>query len=464
MSKKKKDKDWYKVVTKRAEDVVLNLPVDREAERAVLGGLMMGAVHFSDVHEYLDQEDFFGESHQTLFALLVSLIKKSEATDLVSVLHHASHQEKIEDIGGHEYITELYTSSSTAYNIDFHASIVKDLATRRRLMQNASVIIQAAQTGMATIDDVLELAEKKVFEITQSAESKDWQAIEKVVGQEFERIQQLMEISSDVTGMDTGFTDLNKILSGLQKTDLVILAARPAMGKTALALNIALNVAKEGNGVGIFSMEMSAGQLVTRLMCTEGRVDAGAVRTGKLNRDTDIPRLVDAAQHLHKMPIYIDDTPGLTINQLSSKSRRLKAANPDLGLIVVDYIGLMLGDSRMSRQEQVSEASRGLKGLAKELDVCVMALSQLNRSVESRTDKRPMPSDLRESGAIEQDADIISFIYRDEYYNPESPDKGVAEVIIAKQRNGSTGTVKLFFEGKHTRFDNYTDRATDDYM
>jgi replicative DNA helicase len=464
MANKRKADDWYKVVNKRAEDVVLNLPVDRDAERAVLGGLMMGAVHFSDVHEYLDSEDFFGEAHQTLFALLVSMIKKGEATDLVSVLHQATHQEKSEKIGGHEYITQLYTSSSTAYNIDFHASIVKDLATRRRLMQNANVIIQAAQTGLATIDDVLELAEKKVFEITQSAESKDWQSIEKVVGQEFERIQALMEISSDVTGMDTGFIDLNKILSGLQKTDLFILAARPAMGKTALALNIALNVAKEGNGVGIFSMEMSAGQLVTRLMCTEGRVDAGAVRTGKLNQDTDIPRLVDAAQELHQMPIYIDDTPGLTINQLSSKSRRLKAANPDLGLIVVDYIGLMLGDSRMSRQEQVSEASRGLKGLAKELDICVMALSQLNRSVESRTDKRPMPSDLRESGAIEQDADIISFIYRDEYYNPDSPEKGVAEVIIAKQRNGSTGTVKLFFEGKHTRFDNYTERSTDDYM
>ncbi len=461
---KKKEKDWYQKVTERAEDVVLKLPYEREAERSVLGGLMMGAVHFSDVHEYLTAEDFFDESHQTLFDLLVKMIKKGENTDLVSVLHQASHQEKLDKIGGHEYITELYTSSSTAYNIDFHAAIVKEQATRRRLMKNANVIIQAAQTGIATIDDVLELAEKKVFEITQSAESKDWQSIENVVGQEFERIQQLMDIASDVTGMDTGFTDLNKILSGLQKTDLVILAARPAMGKTALALNIALNVAKEGNGIGIFSMEMSAGQLVTRLMCTEGRVDAGAVRTGKLNRDTDIPRLVDAAQELHRLPIYIDDTPGLTINQLSSKSRRLKAANPDLGLIVVDYIGLMVGDGRMSRQEQVSEASRGLKGLAKELDVCVLALSQLNRSVESRTDKRPMPSDLRESGAIEQDADIISFIYRDEYYNPESPEKGVAEVIIAKQRNGSTGTVKLFFEGKHTRFDNYTERATDDYM
>ena len=338
-----------------------------------------------------------------MFDLLVSMIKKGEATDLVSVLHQATHQEKSEKIGGHEYITELYTSSSTAYNIDFHASIVKDLATRRRLMQNANVIIQAAQTGLATIDDVLELAEKKVFEITQSAESKDWQSIEKVVGQEFERIQALMEISSDVTGMDTGFTDLNKILSGLQKTDLVILAARPAMGKTALALNIALNVAKEGNGVGIFSMEMSAGQLVTRLMCTEGRVDAGAVRTGKLNQDTDIPRLVDAAQELHQMPIYIDDTPGLTINQLSSKSRRLKAANPDLGLIVVDYIGLMLGDSRMSRQEQVSEASTWLEGIG-EGTRCMRHTLPTNRSVESRTDKRPMPSDLRESGAIEQDA------------------------------------------------------------
>ena len=456
--------NWLDVIQKRAESDSLDLPHSRASERAVVGGLMMGAAHFSDVHEFLEPEDFFQESHQLMFEVLVKMIKDGSALDIASVIHHISHQEKMKKVGGAAYVTGLLTDTSTSYNIDHHASIVKEMSVRRKLMRNANLIMKAAKTGMATIDDVLELAEKKVFEVTQSAEQKDWQAIDKVVSQEFERIQHLMEVGSDVTGMDTGFTDLNKILSGLQKTDLVILAARPAMGKTALALNIALSVAKEGNGVGVFSMEMSAGQLVTRLLCTEGRVDAGAVRTGNLHRENDIPRLVDAAQELHKLPLYIDDSPGLTINQLRSKARRLKASDPNLGLIVVDYIGLMPGDSKVSRQEQVSESSRGLKGLAKELEVCVLALSQLNRGVESRTDKRPMPSDLRESGAIEQDADIISFIYRDEYYNPDTSDKGVAEIIIAKQRNGSTGTVKLFFEGKHTRFDNYTERSSEDYL
>lgn len=462
MTQSKKE-DWLKKITKRAAEDNLDFPQSWESERAVLGGLMMGAAKFSDVHESLIDEDFFHERHQIIFSVILQMIKSGQGIDLTSVVHQVAHQELMERVGGAQYITGLYTDTSTSYNIEHHATTVRELSVRRRLMQNANVILKAAHTGMVNIDDVLELAEKKVFEVTQAADQKDWQAIDKVVTQEFERIQHLMEVSSDVTGMDTGFTDLNKILSGLQKTDLFILAARPAMGKTALALNIALNVAKAGNGVGIFSMEMSAGQLVTRLLCTEGMVHAGSVRTGKLNRETDVPNLVDAAQRLHQLPVYIDDTPGVTINQLRSKARRLKAANPDLGLIVVDYIGLMPGDGRQSRQEQVSESSRGLKTLAKELDVCVMALSQLNRGVESRTDKRPMPSDLRESGAIEQDADIISFIYRDEYYNPDSPDKGVAEVIIAKQRNGSTGTVKLLFQGEFTRFDNYTERSEEGY-
>ena len=224
-----------------------------------------------------------------------------------------------------------------------------------------------------------------------------------------------------------------------------------------------LNVARNGNGVGIFSLEMSVGQLVTRLLCTEGLVDAGKVRTGMLSREFDLPKLSNAAEVLYTLPIFLDDSPGINISQLRSKARRLKANNDNLGLIVVDYIGLMSGDARASRQEQVSESSRGLKALAKELDVCVLALSQLNRGVEQRTDKRPVPSDLRESGAIEQDADIITFIYRDEYYNEDSLAKGVAEVIIAKQRNGSTGTVELNFEGKHTRFFN-RDKRNDEYL
>ena len=442
----------------------LALPNNLDAERAVLCAMMLGAHSFSDVQVYLKPTDFYREAHQNLFKIIVDMINTGEPVEGPIVAQKVVRTNQAEAVGGLNYLISLYsTEGSTAYHIDYYAEIVREHAVRRALIKNANAILKQAQDGANDINDVLEFAEKKVFEVTQNADQRDWQEISVVVDQEFTRIQGLMEISSDLTGMDTGFKDLNKILSGLQRTDLVILAARPAMGKTALALNIALNVAKTGIGVGIFSLEMSAGQLVTRLMCMEGMVDAGAVRTGQLDRELDIPKLNDAAERLYTLPIFIDDTPGCTITQLCSKSRRLKAAHDNLGLIVVDYIGLMPGDKSLSRQEQVSESSRGLKGLAKELNVCVMGLSQLNRGVESRTDKRPMPSDLRESGAIEQDADIISFIYRDEYYHEDSPDKGIAEVIIAKQRNGSTGTVKLHFEGKHTRFFNRSTIDEEDY-
>jgi replicative DNA helicase len=282
----------------------------------------------------------------------------------------------------------------------------------------------------------------------------DWSVLSELVDQEFLRIQNLASRGEDITGVPTGFVDLDRMLAGLQRTDLLILAARPSMGKTALALNICQNCAHQGFGVGVFSLEMGRGQLATRMLTCEARVDASRVRTGRLSEEYDWPKLVEAADALHHLPVYIDDTPGLTVSQIRSKARRLKARYPQLAVLMIDYIGLMSGDPRVSREQQVSAASRGLKALAKEIDVAVIALSQLNRGVEGRQDKRPMLSDLRESGAIEQDADVIMFIYRDEYYNKESPDKNVAEVIVAKQRNGPTGTVRLAFQGEHTRFDN----------
>jgi len=383
--------------------------------------------------------------------------------ELTSIAQKVVDTGMVNAIGGLPYLSGLLNQVASSHNVEYYASVVKEHSIRRTLLRNVQEITKLALTGGEDINDVLEFAEKKIFEITQTNTKRSWQEIASVVDKEFERIQKLMEKSNEVTGMDTGFTDLNKILAGLQKTDLVILAARPAMGKTALALNIALNVARKGHAVGIFSLEMSAGQLVTRLLCTEGLVDAGKVRTGMLSREFDLPKLSNAAEVLYTLPLYLDDSPGINISQIRSKARRLKANNENLGLIVVDYIGLMSGNQKVSRQEQVSESSRGLKALAKELDVCVLALSQLNRGVEQRTDKRPVPSDLRESGAIEQDADIITFIYRDEYYNEDSPKKGVAEVIIAKQRNGSTGTVELNFEGKHTRFFN-RDKRNSEYI
>ena len=438
------------------------LPHNVEAERAVLAALMLGAHSFSDVHTLLVPNDFYNKKHSVLYEIILKMISEDLPIEMTSVMQKVHDLGVAKDIGGFVYLSDLYNQIGSAYNVDYYASVVKEHSIRRQLLKNMTDIMKKASTKSEDINSVLEFAERAIFEITQSGDQKDWQLISKVVDEQFGRIQELMQMSSEITGMDTGFDDLNKILAGLQKTDLFILAARPAMGKTALALNIALNVAKNNYGVAVFSLEMSAGQLVTRLLCVEGLIAGDAVRKGTLSKEYDFPKLIEACEVLHQLPIFIDDTPGINITQLSSKARRLKANNENLSLIIVDYIGLMQGvKTSDNRQQQIADASRGLKGLAKELDVCVMALSQLNRGVEQRTDKRPLPSDLRESGAIEQDADIISFIYRDEYYNEDTPDKGVAEVIIAKQRNGSTGTVKLHFDGKYTKFYNRTNTEID---
>lgn len=439
-------------------------PNNAEAERAVLAALMLGAQSFSDVHHLLTPKDFFHDRHEVLFGIMLEMIQEDIPVEMTSVMQRVHDLNKFKEIGGVNYLSNLYNQTGSAYNVDYYASVVREHSIRRKLMKRLTEVLKKANTKSEDIQSVLEFAEHAIFELSQSDSQKDWQVISKVVDAEFKRIQELMKMDSEITGMDTGFADLNKMLAGLQKTDLFILAARPAMGKTAFALNIALNIAEKGDGVALFSLEMSAGQLVTRLICMKGLIPADSVRKGTLSKEYDFPKLIEACESLHSLPIFIDDTPSISISKLSSKARRLKANNPNISLIVVDYIGLMQGDkANVSRQEQIAEASRGLKGLAKELDVCVMALSQLNRGVEQRTDKRPVPSDLRESGAIEQDADIISFIYRDEYYNEDTPERGVAEIIIAKQRNGPTGTVKLHFEGKHTRFYSRSNANIDGY-
>ncbi len=432
------------------------LPRSPESERAVLGGLMLDPNRLAEVQEAVKAEDFYRETHQRLYELMVSMNDKGHPIEMVSVVEAISRgDDGGERFGGIAYVSSLVDAVPSTQNLAYYAGIVRDRAIARRLVEGAQSIVNETLGGEKDVPELVEFAESTIFKIGQQGNSSDWAVMSEVVDTEFLRIQQLSENSGEVTGISTGLLDLDKILAGLHKTDLIILAARPAMGKTALALNIARSVALQGHGVGIFSLEMSRGQLVTRMLVAHAKVNAGNVRTGRLSKDRDWPALTDAADALYRLPVYIDDTPGQSITMVRSKARRLKARHKDLSLIVIDYIGLMSGDPRVSRQEQVSESSRGLKGLAKELDVTVIGLSQLNRAVENRNPRIPQMSDLRESGAIEQDADIIMFIYRDEYYNEETTTRpGEADVIVAKQRNGSTGTVALSFQGEYTLFGN----------
>ncbi|MEQ1569105.1 MAG: replicative DNA helicase [Myxococcota bacterium] len=431
-------------------------PAAVEAERALLGGLLQEPVELLRVAELVRPEDFYRPEHGALFRLLGEMQGRGESIDLVTVADRILRGDGADRFGGAGYVAELPEHAPSTANLPHYAEVIREKAALRELIR---VSLDLVNTAFAQPDDVNALIDRAAREVTGlgiGGGRKSWRQVSEVVDEELLRIEKLAEKGGTTTGLTTGFADLDKKLAGLHSSDLLILAARPAMGKTALALNVAQNVAlMEGCGVGVFSMEMSRGQLVTRMLCCHGLVDAGRVRTGTMETD-DWDRFLDASEHLRKAKIHIDDTPGLAVSELRARARRLKTEHPDLGLIVIDYLQLMRGDdARAPREQQISAISRGLKALAKDLECAVVALSQLNRAVESRADKRPLVSDLRESGAIEQDADVILFIYRDEYYNPESLDKGLAEVIIAKQRNGPTGTVKLAFQGQFTRFDNY---------
>lgn len=437
------------------------LPASPEAERALLGAVLLNPESIHAVNEYLQPEAFHREAHGRLFRLMCEMMERGTPCETLAVVDRILQTGEAESYGGVAYVSSLPEHVPSTENVEYYAEIIRDKAIRRKLLAASQEIAEVA-AHEANLEEVLDHAERKVFEASQGQIRKDWLGMSEIIDVEFRRIQDLAERRQAVTGITTGFVDLDRILSGWQRSDLIILAARPAMGKTALALNLLRHAAVEGGvAVGMFSLEMPRGQLVTRMLCAEARVDAGKVRSGFLSRQDDWPRLVEAAEVLYHKPIFIDDTPALTVTQVRSKTRRLKSEHPDLGLVVVDYLQLMQGSGgpRESREQAISSISRGLKGLAKELDVPVIALSQLNRGVEARNDKRPQLSDLRESGAIEQDADIILFIYRDEYYNKDSADVGVAEVIVAKQRNGATGTVKLAFQGQLLRFDNLDQRG-----
>jgi replicative DNA helicase len=431
-------------------------PQNLEAEQSVLGGILLDNLALNTVLELLDTDDFYSEGHRKIFSAIVELSNRNEPCDLITLSNILKNQKRIDKVGGTAYLASLVDNVPSAVNIAYYAKIIKEKSILRRLISTATEILNKSYDAGMDIDSVLDEAEHAIFEISENKIRPSFHPIREIIKDSFKTIERLYAKKELVTGVATGFDKIDDITSGLQNSDLIIIAGRPSMGKTAFALNIAQYAALEmGVPVAIFSLEMAKEQLATRLLAAEARVDSQRLRKGFLG-ETDWPKLTTAAGRLSEAPIYIDDTPAITVIEMKAKSRRLKA-EAGLGLIVIDYLQLMRGGAyKDSREQEISEISRSLKALAKELALPVVALSQLNRKVEDRTSRRPQMADLRESGAIEQDADLIAFIYRDEVYNrsDDNPDKGIAEIIIGKQRNGPTGTVKLAFQEKYTRFEN----------
>jgi len=438
-------------------------PQNIEAEQSVIGGILLENEAISRVLESLIVDDFYRESHRKIFIAMIELFEKNEPIDLITLTNYLKGQNQLESIGGSAYLASLVDSIPTAANITYYAKIVKEKAVLRRLINTATDIVSRGYEDEGDVADLLDLAEKNIFQITESQIKPSFYSIKSILKESFKTIEKLYESKEIVTGVPSGFNEIDKLTSGFQPSDLIIIAGRPSMGKTAFCLNIAQYVTIEKHiPVAIFSLEMSKEQVVLRMLCSEARVDAHKVRGGFLG-ETDWPKLTRAAGTLSEAPIYIDDTAAISVLEMRAKSRRLMA-ECKLGLIIVDYLQLMRGRGFSSRgrsgmdtrEQEISEISRSLKALAKELNIPVIALSQLNRRVEERHNKRPQLADLRESGAIEQDADLIAFIYRDEIYNreDENPHKGMAEIIIGKQRNGPVGEVKLAFLDKFATFDN----------
>ncbi|MCD7779486.1 MAG: replicative DNA helicase [Candidatus Gastranaerophilales bacterium] len=446
-----------KVIKQPDTGMLKMLPQSVEAEEAVLGAILVNPISLGRIVEFLKPECFYKPSHKLIYEAILELFKKNEPIDIVTVSEHLRNNEELENAGGRAYINDLALNVVTTANIEFYAKIIQEKEIKRALINAGSEIISMSYDSEET-DIVLDNAQKLIFNIAAKKDTADLIPIQELVVASYEQIEDRYNNKSDLTGVTTGFYDLNALTSGLQKSDLIILAARPSMGKTALALNIAQNVAMQGKkGVALFSLEMPKQQLVKRMLCSEAEVDTQRITSGNM-QPKDWEKLVEAMTRLSDARIYIDDTSGVTVTDIKAKCRRLMLEEKDLGLIVIDYLQLMEGGgSPNDRNQQISAISRSLKGLARELDVPIIALSQLSRGVESRPDKRPMLSDLRDSGAIEQDADIVMFIYRDEYYNKDNTEnKGKAEVIIAKHRNGPVGTVELLFQSNITKFKNRT--------
>jgi replicative DNA helicase len=443
------------------------LPYAPEAEVSVLGGMLIDADAVARVIEIIDDSMLYKEANRRVFRAMARLFQRGEVLDPVTVSEELKNTDELEAIGGMGYLAELLDAVPTAANVEYHARLVRDRALLRRLIDASSQTIRSCyELGERSVEQVLDEAEHRIFQVAQSHDREGFVWIKKILYPTFERIEQLQAAQGGITGVPTGFPDLDGITGGFQRGDLVILAARPSMGKTAFVVGAALHAAiAKQVPVALFSLEMSKEQLVQRMLCSEALVDLGHLLRGRLT-DDDYVRLAQAAGHLNTAPIWIDDSGVLNVLEMRAKARRLKAEQPELGLVIVDYIQLMqaTGGQAENRQQEVSAISRGLKALAKELHVPIIALSQLSRAPEQRTDHRPQLSDLRESGSLEQDADLVMFLYRPEYYvidKSEVEEKGLAgkaEVIVAKQRNGPTGMVELYFRKECTRFESFTTR------
>jgi len=431
-------------------------PHNLDAEQAILGGILINNDAMNQVMDVVTEGDFYREAHGHLFGGMAALYNDNEPVDLITLSHHLRNRNLLEKAGGTEFMASLAESVSTSAGIVHHAQIVRDLSVRRKLISQCSVISDSCFQNWDRSDELLDMAEQAIFDIAEDKSGEGLSPMESVIKDSFRKLESVSESDGFVTGIPTGFEDFDRLTAGLQPADLIIVAGRPSMGKTAFALNIGYNAAqKNGKGVAVFSLEMSKLHLGLRLLGLAAGIDASKLRTGHLT-DRDWARLTEAANQLSEMPVFIDDTSGISVLDMKARCRRL-TKKTELSLIIVDYLQLIQGRrSAESRQLEISEISRYLKALAKDLDVPVMALSQLNRKVEDRPNKRPQLSDLRESGAIEQDADVIAFIYRDEMYHPATDEnRNLAEIIVAKQRNGPTGYFKLTFEKEYTRFRNH---------
>src|SRR4051794_3523222 len=437
-------------------------PWSQEAEQAVLAAMLLDQDAALRAAETVDDTMFYREGHRRLYRAMLALTERRVVIDHITLRDELLRRGELESAGGLEYLAELVDAVPTAANLEFHAKIVRDKAILRRLIEAGTAIITEAYDGHSTANDLLDVAESKIFTISQQRGNEGFTRIKEMLWPTMERIETLQRSGKAITGVPSGFTDLDEMTSGFQPSELIIVAARPSMGKTAFCLNVATQAAVDGFGVAVFSLEMSKEALVQRMLCAEARVDSQAVRRGAL-RDPDFTRLARAAGILQSCPVWIDDTPSLSLLEMRSKARRLKVEN-DVRMVVVDYLQLMRSpEYAENRVQEVSDISRSLKGLARELDIPVIALSQLSRASEQRGgERRPILSDLRDSGAIEQDADVVLFIHRPEMYQKEDSEgnslEGVAEVIVGKHRNGPTGLVNLYFHKHFTRFDNRTER------
>ena len=430
-------------------------PHDIEAEQAILGSMLIDKDAVINAIEVLKEEDFYREDNKTIYSAMLSLYARSEPIDIITVKSELTQIGKFESIGGLEYLASLPDKVPVVSNIENYIQIVEEKSILRKLIKASNEISQMGYEQTEETERIMDVAEKKIFDIMQNRNTKGYTPIKEVLINAIDELEKLYNHKGGITGIATGFIDLDRITAGLHNSDLVLIAARPAMGKSAFALNIASHVAiREKIPVAVFSLEMSKEQLGSRILCSEAMVDSNKVRTGNIEEE-DWIKLVSAVGPLSEADIFIDDTPGISISEIRAKCRKMKLEK-NIGLIIIDYLQLIQGSGKKnaSREQEISEISRSLKILAKELDVPVIALSQLSRAAEQRTDHKPMLSDLRESGAIEQDADIVMFIYREDYYNPDTERKNIAEIILAKHRAGATGTVELMWLGNYTKFVN----------